>query len=295
MLALGALLAVGLFLYAFIRSRTGFMDEAMDHQGMVIGVKKASRFGDGGDVDVDAAVLDPVLEQIELWRGSPPVFNDGAFLPWADLKKERPDVVKEVPDDLRELLDEAEELSAKVTSLRGIVKNMTVAELKDQGDRLRDEAGIRGKGGTKLRINVDGQWAKYVELSGIWITRTPFLEWCEQYVDKHHPDAGDWEVEVLVANERAGSTAEAERLADAVFDWLETKDIAVGLREETEDLAALGDRILHRVRAMRTKGKVESWLGKGSGDAAAEGTGEGGEGTAGGTDRGPAQGGDDGP
>lgn len=246
-LGAGALLAAALFAYAYVRSRTGFMDQAMDHQGMVIGVKKGARFTGRDDVDLDAELYDPVAENVALWRGSPPVFNDGAFLPWADLKKERPDLVEEVPPDLRELLDEAEELSAKVTSLRGIVKNMTVAELKDQGDLLKDDAGIQGRGGTKLRINVDGQWAKYVELSGIWITRTPFLAWCEQYVDKHHPDADDWEVEVLVANERAGSTKQAEQLADAVFDWLETKDIAVGLRKETRELAELGDRILERV------------------------------------------------
>lgn len=247
-LAVVAVLAVG---YWYLQKRLEYMSGAMDHQGLVIGIKKEQRVGEG-DVDLDEVLYEPLLAEIELWNREPPIFNEGAFLPWEDLKDERPDVVEqEVPDDLQHLLDEAADLSAKVTSLRGIVSNMTVAELKEQGDKLKDDAGIQGKGGTKLRVMVDGEWSKYLELSGIWLTGLSLPAWARDYVEREHPDAEEWEVEVLVADERAGSTAEADAIAQAVFEWLETKEIAVNLREETEQLARMGAKIEDRIEAAR--------------------------------------------
>lgn len=252
-LAVSALVAAGLFAYAFVRSRTTYLREATDRgQGLVITVGKGRRFGEQGEtVDLDGTLYEPVREQVSLWLADPPIFNDGALLPWADLKDERPDRLEEIPADLRELLDEAEELSGKVTSLRGIVANMTVAETNDRGAEVGRKAGIEEPGGTKLRINVDGEWAKYLELSGIWITGSGLAEWAGKWVAREHPDADDWEVEVLVANRRAGSTAEAETVAGEVFTWLETKEIAVGLRDETAELQRLGRRILDRIAEER--------------------------------------------
>lgn len=244
-------LAVVLFGYAFLRSRTGYIEDAMDHQGMVIGIQKKDRVGEG-EVDLDEMLYDPLVEEIDLWLGDPPIFNDGAFLPWADLKSDRPDVVAdEVPDDLEAMLDEAEELSSKVTQLRGIVSNMTVAELKEQGDELKEERGIKGKGGTKIRLDVDGSWAKYLELSGIWLSGSTVGEWVEDYVAREHPDADEWEVVVLVADEEAGGVEAAEQVAEGVFEYLESRDVSTGLRDEAEQLQAIGEKLMDRIEAER--------------------------------------------
>lgn len=249
--AAAGLASVLLFAYAFIRSRTGFIEEAMDHQGMVIGIKKKDRVGEG-EVDLDETLYDPLVEEISLWLADPPIFNDGAFLPWADLKRDRPDVVaEEVPDDLEAMLDEAEELSSKVTQLRGIVSNMTVAELKEQGDELKEARGIQGKGGTKIRLDVDGSWAKYLELSGIWLSGSTVRGWVEDYVAREHPDADDWEVVVLVADQEAGGIEAAEQVAEGVFDYLESRDVSTGLRDEAEQLQSIGRKLLDRIEAER--------------------------------------------
>lgn len=250
--AASTLLAIVLFAYAFLRSRTGYIEEAMDHQGMVIGIQKNERVGEG-EIDLDEMLYDPLVEEISLWLDDPPIFNDGAFLPWDDLKRDRPEVVaEEVPDDLEAMLDEAEELSSKVTQLRGIVSNMTVAELKEQGDELKEERGIQGKGGTKIRLDVDGSWAKYLELSGIWLSGSTVRQWVEDYVAREHPDADEWEIVVLVADEEAGGIEAAEQVADGVFEYLESRDVSTGLRDEAEQLQAIGRKLLDRIEAERS-------------------------------------------
>jgi len=194
--------------------------------------------------DLAQRIYTPLRAEVVKWLDP----EEQTFYVWNELQEKELYWTKKVPKDMTTMLDNGKQVFKKLLEAKVVVNLSTFEETARLGNEVREKMNVAIRVGSPptISIRVGNQDVGYIYLPNLWVSGKSFRDYVSAQVDRSFPNVG-WKVTILIDGQPYGGMPEAEEYVGKVVTFYENQPQARELRKRSQELRALGSKVLLRI------------------------------------------------